>query len=136
MRFLLVLTDYFSKWVEAAAYSNITQVQVRKFIWKEIIYRHGFPYKIVIDSGPQFISKQFEAFCEEWQIRLNRSKPRYPQGNGQVKAMSKTIISNLEKKLNEYKGTWFGELQNVMWAIRTIPKRATSETPFALVHGI
>ena len=32
VRFLLVLTDYFSKWVETAAYSNITHVQVRNFI--------------------------------------------------------------------------------------------------------
>ena len=50
--------------------------------------------------------------------------------------MNKTIISNLKKKLNEYKGAWFGELQNVLWAVRTTPRRATSETPFALVHGM
>ena len=49
--------------------------------------------------------------------------------------MNKTIISNLKKKLNEYKGAWFRELQNVLWAVRTTPRRATSETPFALVHG-
>ena len=70
------------------------------------------------------------------QIRLSRSTPRYPQGNGQAEAMNKTIISNLKKKLNEYKGAWFGELQNVLWAVRTTPRRATSETPFALVHGM
>jgi len=136
VRFLLVLTDYFSKWVEAAAYSNITQVQVRAFIWKEIICRHGLPYEIVTDNGPQFISKQFESFCEKWYIRLSRSTPRYPQGNGQAEAMNKTIVSNLKKKLNEYKGAWFGELQNVLWAVRTTPRRATGETPFALVHGM
>jgi len=136
VRFLLVLTDYFSKWVEAAAYSNITQVQVRAFIWKEIICRHGLPYEIVTDNGPQFISEQFESFCEKWQIRLSRSTPRYPQGNGQGEAMNKTIVSNLKKKLNEYKGAWFRELQNVLWAVRTTPRRATGETPFALVHGM
>jgi len=136
VRFLLVLTDYFSKWVEAAAYSNITQVQVRQFIWKEIICRHGLPYEIVTNNGPQFISEQFETFCAEWQIRLSRSTPRYPQGSGQAEAMNKTIISNLKKKLSEHKGAWFGELQNVLWAIRTTPRRATGETPFALVHGM
>ncbi|KAG7559607.1 Ribonuclease H-like superfamily [Arabidopsis thaliana x Arabidopsis arenosa] len=79
VKFVLVLTDYFSKWVEAAAYVNITQVQVRKFIWQDIICRHGLPFEIVTDNGPQFISGQFESFCEEWQIRLSRSTPRYPQ---------------------------------------------------------
>jgi len=136
VRFLLVLTDYFSKWVEAAAYSNITHVQVRNFIWKDIICRHDLPYEIVTDNGSQFISEQFEAFCEEWRIRLSHSTPRYPQENRQAEAMNKTIISNLKKKLNAYKGAWFGELQNVLWAVRTTPRRATGETPFSLVYGM
>ena len=136
VRFLLVLTNYFSNGVEAPAYSNVTQVQVRKFIWKEIICRHGLPYEIETDNGPQFIREQFEAFCAEWQICLSQSTPRYPQGNGQAEAMNKTIISNLKKKLNEYKGAWFGEQQNVLWAIRTTPRRATGETSFSLIHGM
>ena len=136
VRFLLVLIDYFSKWVEAEAFSNITHVQVRNFIWKEIICRHGLPYEIVTDNGSQFISEQFEAFCEEWQISLSHSAPRYPQGNGQAEAMNKTIISNLKKKLNAYKGAWFRELQNVFWAIRTTPRRAIGETPFSMVYGM
>ncbi|KAG7594095.1 Ribonuclease H-like superfamily [Arabidopsis thaliana x Arabidopsis arenosa] len=136
VKFVLVLTDYFSKWVEAAAYANVTQVQVRKFIWQDIICRHGLPYEIVTDNGPQFISRQFEAFCEEWQIRLSRSTPRYPQGNGQAEAMNKTVLSTLKKKLKSHKGAWFNELQSVLWAIRTTPRRATGETPFSLVYGM
>jgi len=34
----------------------------------------------------------------------HRITPRYPQRKGQAKAMNKIIISNLKKKLNEYKG--------------------------------
>ncbi|KAG7591503.1 Integrase catalytic core [Arabidopsis thaliana x Arabidopsis arenosa] len=136
VKFVLVLTDYFSKWVEAAAYVNITQVQVRKFIWQDIICRHGLPFEIVTDNGPQFISGQFESFCEEWHIRLSRSTPRYPQGNGQAEAMNKTVLSTLKKKLKSHKGAWFNELQSVLWAIRTTPRRATGETPFSLVYGM
>ncbi|KAG7584012.1 Ribonuclease H-like superfamily [Arabidopsis suecica] len=136
VKFVLVLTDYFSKWIEAAAYVNITQVQVRKFIWQDIICRHGLPFEIVTDNGPQFISGQFESFCEEWQIRLSRSTPRYPQGNGQAEAMNKTVLSTLKKKLKAHKGAWFNELQSVLWAIRTTPRRATGETPFSLVYGM
>ncbi|KAG7567252.1 Ribonuclease H-like superfamily [Arabidopsis thaliana x Arabidopsis arenosa] len=136
VKFVLVLTDYFSKWVEAAAYVNITQVQVRKFIWQDIICRHGLPFEIVTDNGPQFISGQFESFCEEWHIRLSRSTPCYPQGNGQAEAMNKTVLSTLKKKLKSHKGAWFNELQSFLWAIRTTPRRATGETPFSLVYGM
>jgi len=81
-RFILVLTDFFSKWVEADSYASIKDVQVESFVWKNIICRHGVPYEIVTDNGSQFISTRFEAFCEKWKIRLNKSTPRYPQCNG------------------------------------------------------
>ncbi|XP_013739144.1 uncharacterized protein LOC106441944 [Brassica napus] len=39
--FLLVLTDFFSKWVEADSYASIKDVLVENFVWKNIITRHG-----------------------------------------------------------------------------------------------
>ncbi|XP_018436085.2 uncharacterized protein LOC108808435 [Raphanus sativus] len=55
LRFLLVMTDFFTKWIEAEAYQNITGSMVTSFIWKNIVCRHGLPYEIVTDNGPQFI---------------------------------------------------------------------------------
>ena len=67
-RFLLVLTDFFSKWVAAESYASIKDAQVENFVWKHIITRHGVPYEIVTDNGYLFISTRFEAFCEKWKI--------------------------------------------------------------------
>ncbi|KAG7568055.1 Ribonuclease H-like superfamily [Arabidopsis thaliana x Arabidopsis arenosa] len=64
------------------------------------------------------------------------STPRYPQENGQAEDSNKTILSNLKKRLNARKGGWYDELQPVLWAYRTIPRRATGETPFSLVYGM
>ncbi|XP_024009251.1 uncharacterized protein LOC112084363 [Eutrema salsugineum] len=50
-RFLLVLTDYFSKWVEADSYASIKDAQVKHFVWKNIICRNRVPYEIVTDNG-------------------------------------------------------------------------------------
>ena len=33
-KFLLVATNYFSKWVEAEVYANIKDKDVSKFVWK------------------------------------------------------------------------------------------------------
>ena len=43
-KFLLVDTDYFTKWVEAEALANIRDVDVKKFLWKNIVTRFGTPY--------------------------------------------------------------------------------------------
>ncbi|KAG7543412.1 Retrotransposon gag domain [Arabidopsis thaliana x Arabidopsis arenosa] len=71
--------------------------------------------------------------CKKCQIY---STPRYPQGNGQAEASNKTILSNLKKRLSARKGGWCDELQPVLWAYRTTPRRATGETPFSLVYGM
>ncbi|XP_024011258.1 uncharacterized protein LOC112086525 [Eutrema salsugineum] len=64
-----------------------------------------------------------------------KSTPRYPQGNGQVEAANKTILDGLKKRLDAKKGRWADELEGVLWSHRTTPRRATGETPFALVYG-
>ncbi|XP_010480911.1 PREDICTED: uncharacterized protein LOC104759712 [Camelina sativa] len=110
VQYVLALTDYFSKWVEAAAYTKVTSDEVEQFVLKNIIYCYGVPCEIITDNGPQFISSKFEEFCAKWKIRLNKSTPRYPQGNGQAEAMNKVILANLKKRLDARKGRWPDEL--------------------------
>ncbi|XP_010495564.1 PREDICTED: endogenous retrovirus group K member 113 Pol protein-like [Camelina sativa] len=124
------------EWVEAVAFAKVTSEEVEQFVLKSIIYRYGVPHEIITDNGPQFISSQFEGFCAKWKIRLNKSTPCYSQGNGQAKAMNKVILANLKKRLDSRKGRWPVELQGVLWAIRTTPRRTTNETPFSLVYGV
>ncbi|XP_017985369.1 PREDICTED: uncharacterized protein LOC108663961 [Theobroma cacao] len=50
-RFILVVIDYFTKWVEVASYANVTQKVVCKFIQKEIICRYGLLEMIIIDNA-------------------------------------------------------------------------------------
>ena len=135
-RFVLVLTDYFTKWIEAEAFASITEKEVQRFVWKNIICLHGLPYEIVTDNGSQFISNKFQEFCERWRIQLNTSSPRYPQRNGQAEATNKIIIDGLKKRLDLKKGYWADELDGVLWSHRTTPRGATKSTPFSMAHGV
>ena len=67
-KFLLVATDYFSKWVEAEAYASIKDKNVTKFVWKNIICRFGILQTIIADNGPQFDSIASRNFCSELNI--------------------------------------------------------------------
>ena len=82
--YMLAVTDYFTKWVEAKAYHQIRDLEVKKFIWKNIICRFGIPKEIVTDNRSQFISFEFQDFCKEWRIKFSFSTPRYPQANGKA----------------------------------------------------
>ena len=46
-KYLLVSTDYFTKWVEAEPLANIRDVDAKKFVWKNIVTRFRVPHALV-----------------------------------------------------------------------------------------
>ena len=134
-RFVLIAVDYFTKWAEAEALANIRDVDVKKFVWKNIATRCGVPNLLISYNGLQFDSKAFPAFCGDLGIKNRYSTPTYPQSNGQAKATNKAILNGLKRRLDGAKGRWAKELPNVLWAYRTTPRRSTRETLFSLMYG-
>nr|XP_016470841.1 PREDICTED: uncharacterized protein LOC107793073 [Nicotiana tabacum] len=105
VRFLLVFTDYITKWVEAGAFNQVREKEVRDFIWRNITCQFGMAKKIVCDNGPQFIGAQITNFFQSWRIKRITSTPYHPVGNAQVESTNKVIINNLKKRLEESKGS-------------------------------
>ncbi|XP_065634081.1 uncharacterized protein LOC136069458 [Quercus suber] len=50
-KYLLVSTDYFTKWVEAEPLANIRDVEVKKFVWKNVVTQFGIPYTLISDNN-------------------------------------------------------------------------------------
>ena len=113
-KLLLVATDYFSKWIKADAFSSIKDIDVTRFIWKNIVCQFGVPRSIVSDNGPQFDSRVYRDFFQELKIKNLYSTPRYPQSNGQAETSNKTLLIALKKRLDSAKGKWLEELPEVL----------------------
>ena len=77
-QWLIVATDYFTKWVETEPLACITDSESRKFIWKNIITRFGIPRCLISDNGTQFDSGSFREYCSEFGIRNHFSSLAYP----------------------------------------------------------
>jgi hypothetical protein len=135
LKFLLVATDYFTKWVEAEALKNIGQNDVRKFLWRNIVTRFGIWRALISDNGTQFKNSAIKDFCAEHGIKHHFSSVGYPQGNGQAEASNKVVLAGLKRRLEAAKGKWVEELPTVLWAFRTTPRRSTGETPYSLAFG-
>ncbi|KAI5317943.1 hypothetical protein L3X38_037650 [Prunus dulcis] len=134
-KFVLLATDYFTKWVEAEAYKTVTQTDVVRFVWRNIFCRFGIPRVIVTDNRTQFDNHKFRSYCEENRIIQQFSSQNYPQGNGQAEKTNRTIFDCLKRRLEQRKGKWSEELPNVLWAYRTTKRKPTGESPFSLVYG-
>ena len=134
-KYLLVCTNYFTKWVEAEPLANIRDVDVKRFIWKNIVTRFGVPYVLISDNGLQFNSKTLRKYCFDLGIKNRYSTPAYPQGNGQAEAVNKVIVNGLKKRLDDAKGKWVEELPHVLWTYRMTPRKFTEETLFSMTYG-
>jgi hypothetical protein len=51
--YILVATNYMTKWVEAVSFSDTTEEAVIKFLF-ELFARYGLPKEVITDGGSQF----------------------------------------------------------------------------------
>uniref|UniRef100_A0A2N9GBA6 RNA-directed DNA polymerase n=1 Tax=Fagus sylvatica TaxID=28930 RepID=A0A2N9GBA6_FAGSY len=132
---ILVATEYFSKWVEAIPLRKATGAAVTNFIREHIITRFGIPHKIISDNGTPFVNKNVREVLEHYRIKHRRSTPYYPQGNGQAEATNRMLLRILSKMVFDYGKGWNSHLADTLWAYRGSTKTATGFTPFSLVYG-
>ena len=89
-RTLLVVSDYFSNYVEVENVSKPNTNGVTKPL-KAMFARWGVPEELVSDNGPQFSSTEFAEFSRKWGFEHTTSSPHYPQSNGKAENAVKTV---------------------------------------------
>ena len=58
--YILVYTDYVTKWVEAKALASATEVTIADFLFEEFFVRFGVPKEIITDGGKQYTSHMIQ----------------------------------------------------------------------------
>ncbi|XP_059639725.1 uncharacterized protein LOC132282117 [Cornus florida] len=76
--YVLLATDYFTKWVEAEAYSSVTHKQVKSFLLNNIICRFEVPKVIMMDNGPNLDNRSTRNFFTEHGIRQKLATVSHP----------------------------------------------------------
>ena len=83
-KYLLVGTNYFTKWVKVEPLANIRDMDAKRFVWKNIVTWFGVPHVLISDNGLQFDIKMFRRYYGKLGITNRYSTPAYPQGNRQA----------------------------------------------------
>ena len=84
--FILLVINYFTKWVEAVFYANVTKGVVCRFIKKEIICRYGLPKRIITDNVSNLNNTMMKKVCSQFKIKHHNSAPYRLKMNGAVEA--------------------------------------------------
>ncbi|KAK3003954.1 hypothetical protein RJ639_018745 [Escallonia herrerae] len=134
-KFVIVATDYFTKWVEAEALATIRAKKCEDFFWRAVICRFGIPRVLITNNRKQFDNTTFHTFCANLTIAHCFTSVAHPQMNGLTKVTNRTLLQGLKKKLDGVKGLWVEELPKILWAYHTTTRTTTGETPFSLAFG-
>jgi hypothetical protein len=134
-KYILVATDYFTKWVEAVPLKKVDSKDAIQFVKEHIIYRFGLPQTLTTDQGSIFVSDEFVQFAESMGIKLLNSSPYYAQANGQAEASNKTLIKLIKRKIDEQPKRWHTTLADSLWAYRMACHGAIQVPPYQLVYG-
>ena len=99
----LLVVDYVSRYVELAKLSSTTSEAIISHL-KSTFACHRIPDCLVSDNGPQFASRTFGLFANEYGFHNITSSPHYAQANGLAERTVRTIKSVLEKSSDPYLG--------------------------------
>ena len=135
-KWILIATDYFTKWIEAIPCRQANDSTIIQFLETNILSRFGCPEKIIIDNAATFKSNKMISFCHKYHITLGHSTTYYPQGNGLAESSNKSLINIIKKVLEENKNNWHKKLVNALWDDRLTTKRSIGTSPYELVYGM
>lgn len=133
---LLIVYDAFSKFIDVKLMnSTTTEHTIAKL--RTIFSYFGLVDEIVSDNGPQFVSEEFNNFCNQNGIKHNTSPPYHPQSNGGAERTVQTVKNYLMKqKLSNVKYKDFQHrLDSILFNYRNIPHSVTGKTPNELLFS-
>lgn len=131
-KFIIVLIDYFSKWVELEIVEKADADTVVKFL-SNVFLREGLPKRLISDNGTHFTASKVETFLKRNGIQHNKTSVYHPSGNGAVERFNRVIKGTIQIACKNRRN-WEAEVKKMLWGYRLTPS-LTGFSPFALMRG-
>ena len=134
-QYVLVMSDYLTRWVEAFPLKCITAQAVADVFVNYIICRHGTPKILLTDQGSNFKAQLFANICGILKIKRQFTSAYHPATDGLVERFNKTFAQMMSHYINEYHSDWDNFIPKIVFAYNTSVQESTMETPFFLLYG-
>lgn len=133
---VLTVVDCFSKMAHFIALPKLPSAKETALIMlKEVFRIHGFPKAIVLDQGPQFVSRFWREFCRLIGARASLTSGYHPEANGQTEHLNQQLENGLRCLVSQNQSSWSTHLIWVEFAHNLLPTSATGLSPFKCVSG-
>ena len=134
-KYILVVGDHFTRWVEAYAIPDQTAATVATKIVYEFFSRLGLPLELHSDQGKNYESNLFKEVCKLLDITKTRSTPYHAMSNGFIERMNLTLVNLISAYVDDDQREWDRHLPLLMAAYRACVHEATGYSPNLLMLG-
>ncbi|UYV74134.1 hypothetical protein LAZ67_11002214 [Cordylochernes scorpioides] len=134
-RWIIVCTEYLTKYAITKALPTCESMEVAKFFIEDVILKHGAPRELITDRGRNFTSSMISDLNNQCRISHRKTTAYHPQTNGLTERLNKTIADMLSMYVDVNQKNWDRILPFVTFAYNTAKQESTGFTPFFLVHG-
>lgn len=135
-KYILVITDAFSKYTVVAAIKNKEAQTVGEAIFKEWIVRFSCPLIIVTDNGKEFSNKLAKELYKLLGIDHRKTSANHPQTNSAAESFNRSIIKYMTTVLDNVTLDWEKWLGPMMLAYNTRVHKSILTTPFFLTYSM
>ena len=134
-KYVIVLTDAFSKWTECYAVPDHKAKTVASELSTHFFTRFGLPLMIHTDQGRDFQSELFTEMNLLFEIDQTRTSVWHPQSDGQCERFNRTLETMLRQVVAEDQSDWDVYLPHLTAAYRATRHSSTGYTPNMLMLG-
>ena len=134
-KYLLVIGDYFTRWMEALPLPDQQAESIARALVYEFIAKFGAPLEIHTDQGANFGSVLFKEVCRLLEFRKTRSTPYHPSSNGLVERFNRTLARMIKSFIEGNTSNWDQHISLLTAAYRSTTHPSTGFTPNKLMLG-
>jgi transposase InsO family protein len=132
-RYLLVMTDRFSKVTRAVPLRSVLAAEVAAAFVDTWVTSYGVPLFLLSDNGRQFSAKFFQTICQRLGVHQLFTSAYSPSTNGQTERFNSTLLEAMTHYILDHQDNWDQLAGVCTLAYNTTPHSSTGYAPFELV---
>lgn len=132
--YILVVTDYLSKFSLVFALRRSTADLIVRRVEDDVFLLFGVPRVVICDNGPQFKSKQFKHLCDSYECKI-KFTPHYNPRSNPTERVNRTIKTMISMYVSDNHKVWDENLSKISCAIRSAKHETTTLSPFFVNFG-
>ena len=134
-RYILLVGDYFTRWIEAYAIPEFSAKTVAEKLVYEFFSRFGSPFDLHSDQGQNYEASIFKEVCRLLEINKTRSSPYHPQSNGMIERFNRTLLDMIAVYTDQNQTDCDKYLPMLTSVYRSCAHEKTGYTPNLLMLG-